>query len=99
VFLSDVAPALKDIEDQTRTNSYLSKLTNRYAQNRGSFAVPTLSVAVSHLSGLSDILTLVLGIGPVAANVIDVFNEWRSAKASIAQNQMFFYFQAKQRLS
>jgi hypothetical protein len=99
VFLRDVAPALQDIEDQTRSNRYLAKLTNRYAQDPSKFAVPGLFLAVTQLTNLPEIVALIFGTASIGTNVVDVFNEWSSEKTAIAQNQLFFYYKASERLS
>ena len=49
VFLKDVAPIIKDIEDQTRSNNYLAKLTKRYADQPANFMMPVLSIALTQV--------------------------------------------------
>ena len=56
VFLKDVAPIIKDIEDQTRSNNYLAKLTKRYADQPANFMMPVLSIALTQYSYLPEIL-------------------------------------------
>jgi hypothetical protein len=97
VFLRDVVPILNDIEEQVRSNKYLTMLTNRYAEKPSYFTVPALSVALTHLSNLPDILSAVFGIAPIAANVLDVFNEWRQKGRDISKNQLFFYYAANKK--
>ena len=92
VFLKDVAPIIKDIEEQTASNKYLKMLTRRYADKPLNFAYPALSVALTRLSNFPDILTALSGLAPIGANILDVFNEWRKNALSISQNQLFFYY-------
>jgi hypothetical protein len=99
VFLGDVTPALKDIEEQIRSNNYLAKLTSRYAQKPSSFTVPALSLALTQFAQWLDILSAVFGISSIAANMIDILNAWRQTKREISQNQLFFYYEASRRLS
>jgi hypothetical protein len=91
VFLKDVAPVIKDIEEQTASNKYLKMLTSRYANKPINFAYPALSVALTRFSNFPDILTALSGLAPIGANILDVFNEWRKNALSISQNQLFFY--------
>jgi hypothetical protein len=98
LFRKEVAPIIQDIEDHTRSNSFLAKLTKRYAEKPSAIGIPVFSIGVTQMADLPEILAAVFGLTSIAANVYDVFNEWRQKKLEISQNQLFFYYAVKRKL-
>jgi hypothetical protein len=101
VFYREVEPAVLDIEDAIRSNSYLATLVRKIADKP--LLVPggsALALVVSQLSFLPDIAALCLGIGTAASPVVyDVRREWRQKQQAIEQNSLFFYYGARERLT
>jgi len=101
VFYRDVKPAILDIEETVKSNNYLAALLRKFVDKPVVLpAGSVFSVLMSHLSSLPDEVALSLGIGiSSAAIVFDAYKDWKQKKQAIEQNHLFFYYQAKKRLS
>lgn len=100
VFNRDVAPAILNIEDEVKANSYLKELARKWFDKplllTGGSA---LALAVSNLP-IPSIAALSLGItANTVAALYDTNKEWRAKQRAIEQNNMFFYYRAGEMLS
>ncbi len=71
----------------------MKKLTHRYASHPSKFIIPGISVAMTNLTNIPDLVTLAFGGAHTIANVFDVYNEWKEEFNKIEQNQLFFYYE------
>lgn len=101
VFYRDVEPTVSEIEDAVRSNTYLRNLVSSYVDT--SLKVLSgygLGVLLSQLSALPSISQIALiGSVPAASVAYTKYNEWRDNQEKIEQNQLYFYYSARQKLS
>lgn len=100
VFRRDVEPAILEIEEAVRSNSYLTTLARRFADKP--LVVPSgsaLAMLMSQLSAVPQVVTQALGVGATAGLVAyDAYKEWQKQKPSTERNQLYFYYKAGQLL-
>jgi hypothetical protein len=97
IFRREVEPAVQDIEEEIRANSFIAELARKAVDvqvvvSGGS----ALALAVTTL-GLDAIAALAVGSavgGFKAAN--DAYREWDKRNREVEQNQLFFYYKAGQ---
>ncbi|HVG32089.1 MAG TPA: hypothetical protein VM911_03385 [Pyrinomonadaceae bacterium] len=100
VFNRDVAPAILNIEDEIKSNSYLKELARKWFDKSllltGGSA---LTLAVSNLP-VPSLAALAVG---VTYNTITAFydtnKEWRAKQQAVERNNMYFYYKAGKMLS
>jgi hypothetical protein len=101
VFRRDVEPAILEIEEAVRSNSYMATLARRFADKP--LVVPSgsaLAMLMSQLSAVPQVVTQALGVGATAGLVAyDAYKEWQKQKQSTERNQLYFYYKAGQLLS
>lgn len=101
VFYRDVGPAVLDIEDAVKSNRLLASILRRFVDK--SLVLPAgslFSLVISKLSSLPEEVALSLGVGISSTAVVyDAYREWQREKQATEQNQLFFYYQAQERLS
>ena len=101
VFQRDVEPAILEIEEAVRSNSYMSMLARRFVDKP--LVVPggsALAMLMSQLSAVPQVVTQALGVGATAGLVAyDAYKEWQKQKQSTERNQLYFYYKAGQLLS
>lgn len=101
VFQRDVEPAILEIEEAVRSNSYMATLARRFADKP--LVVPSgsaLAMLMSQLSAVPQVVTQALGVGATAGLVAyDAYKEWQKQKQSTERNQLYFYYKAGQLLS
>lgn len=100
VFNRDVAPAVLNIEDEVKANSYLKELARKWIDKplllTGGSA---LALALSNLP-VPTIAALAVGIiANTAAAIYDANKEWRKQQRAIEQNNMYFYYRAGKLIS
>jgi hypothetical protein len=100
VFNRDVAPAVLNIEEEVKANSYLKELARKWFDKplllTGGSA---LALAVSNLP-LPSIAALAVGASLNTINaVFDTNKEWGAKQRAIEQNNMFFYYRASKIIS
>lgn len=100
VFLEEVAPAVASIEDAVQSNKYLRELIPALSEKPLSVASGFLVVMLSQMSELPTILAKALGLGVTTTSVLFQAHKTISErKISLEQNQLYFYYAAKKRLS
>ena len=92
IFVTEVQPAVLDIEDAIKSNHYLLQLASRYANKHETLAIPVLAVFMAQFSSLPEIVSLAMGTAAVAAQIVDVYREWKEKQREIEKNQLFFYY-------
>lgn len=94
IFVTEVQPAVLEIEDAIKSNHYLFQLASRYANKHETLAIPVLAVFMAQFSSLPEIVSLAMGTAAVAAQIVDVYREWKEKQREIEKNQLFFYYRA-----
>ena len=93
VFVRDVAPAVRDIEDAVASATYLRALTSRFTDKLSGLA-PVLSLALTQAPTLPDIVGLAAAGATGVANAYLAGKEHRDGRRSAEQNKLFFYYGA-----
>jgi hypothetical protein len=100
VFRRDVAPAILDIEDATKSNKLLATIVRGLAEKP--LAVPSgsaIGLAISTFSGLPQALTLSIGASAAAGMVIfDAYKAWSEKNLHVQQNAMYFYYHTAKKM-
>ena len=94
VFRRDVAPAILDIEDATKSNKLITTIVRGLVEKP--LVVPSgsaIGLAISTFSGLPQALTLSIGASTAAGIVIyDAYKAWSEKNLHVQQNAMYFYY-------
>jgi len=101
VFYRYIEPAILEIEEAVQTNKYLKELCRKFAERPQLFDPGAgLGVLLSQLTNLPDIIAIALGLGVgVGTLAYKAYDDWVKKKQETEQNQLFFYYGVKQRLS
>jgi hypothetical protein len=99
LFLKEVQPAVLDLEESIRANSFLLALCSRVANKPQVLVPPALALGLSQAARMPELAALSLGLGTSALTVLDVAAEWKRAKRANESNRLFFYYKAGQLLS
>ena len=100
IFNRDVAPAILELEEIAKTNSFLSALLSKAAERSmqfggvvsGSVALSGLAVTMSNIP-LAGVAALSIGPLLAAAGIgYSAYKEWKSRSGSTEQNSLFFYY-------
>lgn len=99
LFIKNIEPALLEIEEECKSNKYLSKLLD--TATKSSWEIPAgLGVIISKLAEVSNIsataIGLAIGAGTIAYRSL---NEWKEKTKEIETNQMFFYYKTGKMLN
>ena len=97
LFYHRIEPAVLEIEEECKSNKYLTKLLNVVAKRPWEIPAGGIGGAIiSKLAEVSNISTtaigMVVGAGAVAYRSL---NEWKEKTKEIETNQMFFYYKIK----
>ena len=96
-FRKAVEPAILEIEEAIQDNSSLSSLLLK-GFRPGDLATG-LGVMMSTLAGLPDVASVLLGSGTAASMTArGAYKEWREDRKKIETNQMYFYYETRERL-
>jgi hypothetical protein len=102
VFRSEVAPAVMALEEEEKSNSFLSKLTSKVAEKSlqlggaasASAAISALAVRMLNLP-LADVAALAAGPAIIAGGVAySAYREWKEQQQETEGNSLFFYYKA-----
>jgi len=99
VFRRHVAPAIVDLDEQAKSNTFVSKFVRELSTRSfqvgtaitGSAAASALIAQVSNLP-LAEIATLAIPVITIGGIVYKAYDDWKSAKQSTEQNNLFFYY-------
>lgn len=100
VFRREVEPAVQDIEEEIRANSFIADLGRKAVDAQAVLTGGSaLALAVTTL-GLPAIAALAVG-GAVGGSkaAYDAYKEWNKKNREVEQNQLFFYYKAGKLLS
>ena len=94
IFYQRIEPAVLEIEEECKSNKYLTKLLNIIVKRPWEIPAGGIGgVIISKLAEISNIsataIGLSIGTGTVAFNAL---NEWKEKTKEIEKNQMFFYY-------
>jgi len=97
LFYHRIEPAVLEIEEECKSNKYLTKLLNVVAKRPWEIPAGGIGGAIiSKLAEVSNIsataIGMVVGAGAVAYRSL---NEWKEKTKEIETNQMFFYYKIK----
>jgi hypothetical protein len=97
-FRRAVEPAILEIEEAVEVNGSLSSLLLK-GFRPGDLATG-LGVMLSTLAGLPDVASVLLGGGTAASMTArGAYKEWREDREKIETNQMYFYYETRERLA
>jgi hypothetical protein len=103
VYRRDVAPALAEIEEKLRSNSYGKHLGHKGVSALLSWKSPAIFVGMSALDHLGHELTstakLLGGSVQLSKIAYDAYRDWKLGRSDAKQSQLFFYYDARRRLS
>jgi hypothetical protein len=98
--VQEVEPAILEIEDQVKSNAYLTQLVRDIADKPlmpvgGTF----LSLVVAPVAQLPELVARgVLAGGVAAFTALNALANWRSAQRKTEGNQLYFYYRLQKRL-
>lgn len=97
----EIAPALLDIEEQVKANTYVERLSRKLLREPLDVAKSSaIGLGVGTLASLPAAMSAALGVGLGAAiTAYEVFNQWEEANKQVRRNNMYFYYAARQKLS
>ena len=97
LFYHRIEPAVLEIEEECKSNKYLTKLLN--VVTKRPWEIPAGGIGGAIVSKLADVsnisataIGMVVGAGAVAYRSL---NEWKEKTKEIETNQMFFYYKIK----
>jgi len=97
LFYHRIEPAVLEIEEECKSNKYLTKLLNVVAKRP--WEIPACGIGgaiISKLAEVSNISTTAIGMVVGAGAVTyQSLNEWKEKTKEIETNQMFFYYKTK----
>lgn len=97
---TQIEPIILDIEEAVQSNKYLIELMNKIATQKICVSGSVLGLAIANLESLPGIYGAALGV--TAAGVmtaVPAYREWKRKQRDIEKNSLFFYYEAKERLS
>lgn len=99
VFVREVTPAVQEIEEMVRDDSFLAELWPRMTRPQDWAAGGTFGMAAFNLASLPELASLAVG-GTVgfAAAARNMYLEHRDAQRAIEGHRLFFYREAGRRL-
>ena len=104
----EVVPSLLEIEEATKENSFLKNLGRKLLTDEGAWkatagmvvAVAAAGVIPAFNQALSADTTMLAAGGAVAINrIASSYADYRKEKTEVERKDLYFYFQAKKRLS
>jgi hypothetical protein len=101
LFYQRIEPAVLEIEEECKSNKYLTKLLNMIVKRPWEIPAGGIGgVIISKLAEVSNIsataIGMVVGVGTVAYRSL---NEWKEKTKGIETNQMFFYYKTGKMLN
>lgn len=99
LMIRDVKPAILELEEVCKSNSYL-RVLSRNILERNSWALPSgFGFAISKLSYLSFVSSLLIGLATGMTKVaLKTFIEWLDKRNKLRMNPYFFYYRIKNKL-
>ena len=101
MFYRDVKPAILEIEENVKSNRYLTSLLRKLV-DKPLILTPgsTVAFGLSQTSSLPDEIAISIGASLSLLTVIyDTYKEWKQKKQTIERNTMYFYYQAGKKIS
>lgn len=100
VFRREVEPAVLDIEEEIRANSFVAELTRKAVDAQAVLTGGSASALAVTTLGLPAIAALAVGGGVGGGKAAyDAYREWNKNNREVEQNQLFFYCKAGKLLS
>jgi hypothetical protein len=99
VFVREVGPAVREIEDAVRDSSFVAQLLPSMTAPHNWAAGGAPGVAAYNLASLPELASLAMGGGVgFASGVREAYLEWRKARREVERKELFFYYEAGRRL-
>ena len=100
VFVQEVEPTVIEIEEAVRENCFLGRLVLGMTEPSPWAAGGTLDRAAYNLASLPELASLAVGGGiSLAAGVRKAYLDWREGQREVEKKELFFYYEAGQRLA
>jgi hypothetical protein len=97
----NIEPAILDLDERVKSNIYLERLSRKLLTEpiepaKGSI----IGMALGNIVSLSPQLAVLAGLG-MGAVVLgsQIYNEWVTEKKELGHHQLYFYYEARRRLS
>jgi len=102
LFYREIKPAVEEIEEESKSNKYLSKLLSQVVDN--SLGIPAtnsmLGMIIAKLRDFSEISAISFGIAAGAGTVaMRAMKEWKEKTKKIKRNQIYFYYKTGKMLN
>lgn len=100
VYIREVAPAVRDVEDAIAGTGYLRELAARYADRPAllaPLAAPVLSIALAGPDVLANAVGVAMGLGSVGANALTAWHAAKDKRREAEAHRLFFYYAATRR--
>ena len=100
IFRKDVAPAILDIEDATKSNKVIINIIRGLAERPLTMVSGSaIGLAISTFSGLPEAVAFSIGASTALSIIIyDAYKEWTDKNLSIQQNAMYLYYRANKKM-
>ncbi len=98
LFKKEIEPSIYSIDEEVKSNKYLSKLVSRFADKPFEFTVPMFGVGFAGQVANQELLSYVFDTVVLGANLYKVYQEYQEEKKKIEHNQLFFYYKTKSML-
>ncbi|MBK8901585.1 MAG: hypothetical protein IPM53_10415 [Anaerolineaceae bacterium] len=100
LFIREVAPAIQDLEETIEENKILTAFLKKHSDSP--LILPTnAALGLIMSQNLPGEIIRGLGLGIAASSVAfvyGVYDEWKSGKKVVEQNNLYFYYQAAQKV-
>ncbi|MFA7422023.1 MAG: hypothetical protein WCZ90_20230 [Melioribacteraceae bacterium] len=94
LFRKEIEPSILGIEEEVKSNNYLSKLITRIADKPFELTVPLFGFGVAGQVANIDLLSYIFDTVLLGANFYKVYEDYKEEKRDTEHNQFFFYFKA-----
>ena len=100
VFVQEVEPAVSEIEEAVRDNRFLARLVPGMTEPPHWAAGGALGMAAYNLASLPELASLAVGGGiGLAVGARRAYLDWRESQREVEKKELFFYYEAGQRLA
>lgn len=99
LFRKEIEPSILGVEEEIKSNNYLSKLMSRIADKPFELSVPLFGFGVAGKVANIDLLSYIFDAVLLGTNFYKVYKEYEEEKRNTEHNQFFFYYKAGKMLS
>jgi hypothetical protein len=97
IYIKYVEPALADLEDSFKSNSYLRKFISKSLNKSTAVSLlPVIGIALSNFNDLAKLaLTSIAPTATLSSKALKTYFEWKEKNIEIQKSKMFFYYKLK----